>query len=192
VIVLASRSPQRRALLTSLGIEFRVVASRVDEGAEPVRNARDKAEDVAGRAGIPAGGAVLGCDTEVLRDGAALGKPGDAAAARDMLRSLAGREHEVQSAIALITESGVQERLSITRVRMRTLPPEALDWYLSTGDWRERAGGYAIQGAGAALVEGIDGDYTGVVGLPLAALVDALNAAGLAPWSPGGVQYSGG
>jgi septum formation protein len=186
MIILASRSPQRRALLSSLRLEFRVVVSGVEEGADPARNARVKAEDVARRAGIPAGGAVLGCDTEVVRDGVALGKPADIAAAGDMLRSLAGREHEVQSAIALITDAGVQERLSTTRVRMRTLSPDALDWYLGTGEWRERAGGYAIQGAGAALVDGIDGDYTGVVGLPLPALVDALNAAGLAPWTSGG------
>jgi septum formation protein len=66
---------------------------------------------------------------------------------------------------------------------MRSLSPAALDWYVGTGEWRERAGGYAIQGAGAALIEGIDGDYSGVVGLPLPAVVDALGAAGLAPWS---------
>jgi septum formation protein len=166
-----------------LGIEFRVVVSGVDEGADPVRNARAKALDVAERVGVPPGGAVLGCDTEVVRDGVALGKPADAPAARRMVGSLAGRDHEVRSAITLITDAGTHERLSVTRVRMRSLSPAALDWYVGTGEWRERAGGYAIQGAGAALIEGIDGDYSGVVGLPLPAVVDALGAAGLAPWS---------
>ena len=182
MIVLASRSPQRRALLGSLGVDFRVVVADVDEGPDPQVNARAKARAVAARAGIPRGGAVLGCDTEVLCDGAALGKPADAEAALAMLRSLAGREHAVQSAVALVTADRLRERVSTTTVRMRVRDDALLSWYVGTGEWRERAGGYAIQGAGAALVEGIAGDHSNVVGLPLGAVVDLLHEAGLAPW----------
>lgn len=185
MIILASRSPQRRALLASIGVDFRVVVSSIDEGTDPLANARAKAEDVAARAGVSAGGVVVGCDTEVVVDGAALGKPADAAAARTMLRGLSGRTHEVTSGLVVIGADGRQERLAVTRVHMRTIPEPMLQWYLATGEWRERAGGYAIQGAGASLVERVDGDYTAVVGLPLAALVDALTAIRLAPWDEG-------
>lgn len=183
MIILASRSPQRRALLASLGVDFRVVVSAVDEGTDPARNARAKAEDVVRRVGVPAGGAVLGCDTEVMRDGSALGKPADRDEAARMLASIGGRWHEVVSAVALIAEDGIHERASVTRVRMRPLAEPVLGWYLDTGEWRERAGGYAIQGTGAALIERIEGDHSGVIGLPLASLIDALAAAGLAPWT---------
>ncbi len=196
MIILASRSPQRRALLTGIGVEFRALPAGVDEGADPLENARLKAEHVVGRVGVPPGGAVLGADTEVILDGEALGKPADAAAARAMLERLAGRAHEVRTAIVLIGEGARREVVSTTRVHMRTAGPEILDWYTGTGEWSDRAGGYAIQGAGAALVERVDGDYTNVVGLPVAAVVSALDALGMAPWaahrarSP--AQYSGG
>jgi septum formation protein len=99
----------------------------------------------------------------------------------------------VVSAVALLTQAGPEERVSVTRVLMRPLPDRVIEWYLGTGEWRERAGGYAIQGAGAALIERIDGEHSGVVGLPLACLADALDAAGLAPWSAArGPQYRGG
>lgn len=185
MIVLASRSPQRRALLASLGVEFRVVVSRVDEGADPMANARAKAEDVAARAGVPPGGAVLGSDTEVVVDGVALGKPADAGAARAMLERLAGRAHEVRTGLVLIGEDRRHEALAVTRVHMRAAGPAQLDWYVGTGEWRDRAGGYAIQGAGAALVARVDGDPTAVMGLPVAALVEGLDELRLAPWSGG-------
>lgn len=186
MIILASRSPQRRALLRSLGVEFRALPADVDEGADPLDNARMKAEHVARRAGVPVGGAVLGCDTEVIAGGAALGKPADATAARGMLARLAGRVHEVRSGLVLIGERGRHESLAVARVHMRAAGPAMLDWYVATGEWRDRAGGYAIQGAGAALVERVDGDPTAVVGLPLADVVTALEALGLAPWGAPG------
>jgi len=137
---------------------------------------------VAGRAGVPAGGAVLGADTTVVVDGEGLGKPGDAAGARRMLAALSGREHEVVTAIVLIGGGGERERVDRTAVRVRALGEQALDWYVASGEWRDRAGGYAIQGLGAAIVEAVHGDYTTVVGLPVAALLDLLDQAGLAPW----------
>jgi len=183
MIVLASRSPQRRALLAALGVPFRVVVSRAAEGVDARANALAKARDVAARSGVPAGGAVLGADTEVVVEGRALGKPADRAAAAEMLRLLSGRAHEVHSAIALLAEGRERLATAVARVHVRELAPPALEWYLDTGEWRERAGGYAIQGAGAALVERVDGDYTAVVGLPVAELTSALVELGLAPWS---------
>jgi septum formation protein len=182
VILLASRSPQRRALLAALGVPFRVAVSRVAEGADAEANALAKARDVAARVGVPPGGAVLGADTEVLVDGRALGKPADREQAGEMLRLLSGRVHEVHSAIALVGEHRERRALAVARVRFRALPPTAVEWYLGTGEWRERAGGYAIQGAGAALVERVEGDYTAIVGLPVAELVTALLELGLGPW----------
>lgn len=183
MILLASRSPQRRALLGALGVPFRVLVSNAPEGADALENARAKARAVVERAGVPPGGAVLGADTEVLLEGRALGKPADAAAARRMLAALGGRAHVVETAMVLVSaagEAGVRDR---TTVHVRPLDDAMIDWYVGTGEWRERAGAYAIQGAGAALVERIEGDHSTVVGLGLAALAGMLEAAGLAPWS---------
>ncbi|MBA2506940.1 MAG: septum formation protein Maf [Thermoleophilaceae bacterium] len=165
-LVLASRSPQRRAILEQLGVDFEVVDPQVEEirSAESPRvlveeNARRKAAAAAGEL-------VLGVDTVVVLDGRIIGKPGDGSQAREHLEALSGREHEVWSGICL---SG-QVSHAVTRVRFNPLLDEDLDWYLATGEWRERAGGYAIQGKGAALVAEIAGDYWNVVGLPVAEL----------------------
>jgi septum formation protein len=182
VILLASRSPQRRALLGALGVPFRVVVARVEEGNDALANARAKAREVAGRAGVPPGGAVLGADTEVLLDGRPLGKPPDEPSARAMLAALSGRVHTVETACVLVTEAGERELREAALVSVRALGPAAIDWYASTGEWRDRAGGYAIQGAGAALVERIEGDHSTVVGLPLGRLVPLLAELGLGPW----------
>ena len=187
MILLASRSPQRRALLGAMRVEFRVVVSRVDEGADPVANARAKAEDVVARVGpLGAGDAVIGADTEVLLDGRALGKAADRGEAEAMLRALSGRVHSVVSAVFIRTSTTAREVHDETRVTFRPLPDGLLAWYLDGGEWRERAGAYAIQGAGAALVERIEGSYATVVGLPVAALGAALEDLGLAPWTAGG------
>ncbi len=116
---------------------------------------------------------VLGCDTLVALDGVIYGKPGDERAARASLAALSGATHEVVSGIALLL-GGEEQRTAVARttVRFRVLGQDLLDWYLATGEWRGRAGGYAIQGAGAALVLAVEGDYENVVGLPLAALLD--------------------
>ena len=172
-MILASGSPQRRAILAQLGVEFRVEPPEIEElsRGEPrhvVReNALRKARAVAARAER-----VLGSDTAVVLDGRILGKPADEAEAETFLRRLSGRTHEVMSGIALREPDGVERSdVAVTRVRFRRLEQPVLDWYLGTGEWQGRAGAYAIQGRGAALVEEIDGDYTAVVGLPVAALL---------------------
>jgi septum formation protein len=129
-------------------------------------NARRKALAVDGEL-------VLGADTVVALDGEPLGKPRDAAQAREYLGRLAGRRHEVVGGIALVRGGVVvAEAVVVTAVDFRAVEPERLDWYVATGEWEGRAGGYAIQGKGAALVAGIEGDYLNVVGLPLARLLD--------------------
>jgi septum formation protein len=171
VLVLASRSPQRRAILAQLGIEFRVEEPDVEElsQGEPrelvVENARRKARAVAGDK-------VLGADTAVVLDDRVFGKPADEAEAREFLAQLAGREHEVHGGICLRDASGEQTGHAVTRVRFRTLEQREIDWYLASGEWRERAGGYAIQGRGAALVAHVEGDYLNVVGLPATELLE--------------------
>ena len=117
------------------------------------------------------GALVLGVDTIVALDGLVYGKPADAVQARATLRALSGREHTVFSGVCLIADG--QERCAVadTRVRFRELSEAVIDWYVASEEWRERAGGYAIQGRGAALVAGIDGDYSNVVGLPVATLL---------------------
>jgi septum formation protein len=150
-------------------------------------NARGKARDVARREGVPPGGAVLAADTEVVLDGRTLGQPADAGAARAMLRRLSGRAHHVMTGVAVIGADGVlREGVEVTEVRFRALDEDTLRWYLATGEWRGRAGGYAVQGAGAALVAAVAGDHTGVVGLPLGLTLDLLAAAGVNPLGAAG------
>ncbi len=142
------------------------------EDGDPVQvalgNASRKAASVRGDARE----LVLGCDTVVSADGRLYGKPADERAARATLERLSGRTHEVVSGLVLLR--GGQERTAVacTRVSFRELTPRLLEWYLARDEWRGRAGAYAIQGAGAALVLAVEGDYENVVGLPLAALID--------------------
>jgi septum formation protein len=178
-LILASRSPQRRAILTQLGLPFRVVEPTYEERPlalspqELVQEySRGKARSVSGD------GPVLGVDTEVAVDGRVYGKPADEAAARTMLAELAGREHLVVSGLTLIAGDREQTGLSVTSVRFRPLEADEIEAYVAAGEWQGRAGGYAIQGRGAALVERIEGDYFNVVGLPVALLVTFLRAAG--------------
>jgi septum formation protein len=174
-LILASRSPQRRAILEQLGVAFRVEAPDVEEltGGDPRRLVRENALRKA-RAVAHSGGAdrVLGADTAVVLDGHAFGKPQDESEAETFLRRLSGRTHEVMTGIAVREPDGAERSdVAVTRVRFRRLEPRDLAWYLATEEWRERAGAYAIQGRGAALVEEIEGDYWNVVGLPVAALL---------------------
>jgi septum formation protein len=115
---------------------------------------------------------VIGCDTVVVLDGHIHGKPADAEGARATLAALSGRTHTVVSGLAVL--AGSEERTAVARtdVSFRELDERLLDWYVATDEWRGRAGGYAIQGAGAALVRAVAGDYENVVGLPVAALLD--------------------
>jgi septum formation protein len=168
MIVLASTSPQRRAILEQLQIPFRVVAPAYEEvGADPVEHAVGKARSVEGGEN-----AVLGVDTVVVLDGEVLGKPAGADDASSMLGRLGGRTHEVVSGLCLRTDDWEESGLAVTAVTFRGLTTDEIADYVAAGEWQGRAGAYAIQGLGAALVERIDGDYLNVVGLPAPLLLD--------------------
>ena len=145
--------------------------------------ALDKARAVAARLGE---GIVLGADTVVTIDGEVLGKPADPAHARAMLRRLRGREHEVITGVAVVdARSGRAERTAVTsRVRMAASSDDDIDAYVATGEPLDKAGAYAIQGAGGVLVEGYEGSYSNVVGLPLAETARLLAAFGVAVSEP--------
>ena len=187
-VVLASASPRRLELLTSLGLDVRVRPSDVPEGDRPgyaprelaALHARTKCEFVAA---LEPDAVVVAADTVVDLDGASLGKPEDAAAARATLRALAGREHVVHTAYVVIARGRALAGVSSTRVRFVRLDDATIDAYVESGDPMDKAGAYGIQGPGAALVERIDGDFYTVMGLPLGELVRRLPELGymLAP-----------
>ena len=170
-LILASTSPRRRAILEQLRIPFDVVVPRYDErSGDPVEHAVGKARSVGPFDDRP----VLGCDTEVICGGRVYGKAESEAEAEAMLESLAGKTHEVVSGLALITPAWEEVHREVTRVTFRPLTARDLASYVASGEWEGRAGAYAIQGRGAALVEQIEGDYLNVVGLPGALLVRLL------------------
>lgn len=182
-LVLASASPQRRAILERLGVSFTVRPTHVEEikrgepGEVAVQNALLKARAAHAKpagAGEPGeiGETVLGCDTLVALDGQIYGKPADEYEARATLGALSGVTHTVLSGVALLSAGREQVALARTQVEFRHYGEELIDWYVAGGEWRGRAGGYAIQGVGAVLVRAIHGDYENVVGLPLATLLD--------------------
>jgi septum formation protein len=172
-LVLASTSPQRRAILEQLAIPFELVAPDFVEApdGDPLEHAAGKARSVDG-----AGRPVLGVDTVVVCGGRLIGKPRDAADAAQMLQSLGGRTHEVVSGLCLRTPEWEELHSETTTVTFRTLSDADIERYLTAREWEGRAGAYAIQGLGASLVERIDGDYLNVVGLPAALLVRLLAA----------------
>jgi septum formation protein len=173
VIILASTSPQRRAILEQLRIPFEIVPPTYEEvGEDPVEHAVGKARSVDG-GGVP----VLGVDTVVVLDGAVLGKPADPDEATSMLGRLSGRTHEVVSGICLRTAAWEEVGRAVTAVTFRQLTACEVADYVAGGEGEGRAGGYAIQGYGASLVERIEGDYLNVVGLPAALLLEALSRA---------------
>jgi septum formation protein len=188
-LVLASKSPRRREILGWLGLEFEVVEPDVEEltdGADPeglvLGNARLKALAGLEALGDGAGEAVvLGVDTDVFVDDEMLGQPPDRAAAEERLRRLSGRAHEVLSGLCLlgpkaegIPGAPVRERSGVARstVAFRELDDATIRRYLDSGEWRGRAGGYAIQGLGSMLVDRVEGDFSNVVGLPIRLLLD--------------------
>jgi septum formation protein len=180
-LLLASTSPQRRAILEQLGLPFDVVAPRYVEhdppDADPVELVRTHAAGKARSVGAEADGRpVLGVDTCVTLDGAVYGKPADAADAEAMLERLGGRTHTVVSGLCLLTSGWEVLEHESTAVRFRELTPRDIAWYIAEGEWEGRAGGYAIQGRGGRLVDRIEGDYLNVVGLPGALLVRVLAA----------------
>lgn len=172
---LASRSPRRAALLSGLGVAFEVVAADVDERALPGETAAAYTRRVASLKAVAArtrcgdDRPVLGADTTVTLDGELFGKPCDHAAARAMLRRLAGRWHDVVSAVVLIAPGGAEHVAVVaTRVEFVAFDDAVIDAYWASGEPMDKAGAYAIQGLGGALVRRIEGSYSAVVGLPLA------------------------
>jgi septum formation protein len=187
-LILASASPRRRELLAGLGLRFTVRAADVDEtprAGEPpagyvLRLAREKAAAVAQSGSGEEW--VLAADTTVVVDGEILGKPLDDEDARRMLRRLSGREHEVLTGVALLESRGAETReashVETSRVRMAALRESDIAWYAATGEPRDKAGAYAIQGLGALFVEAVSGNYSNVVGLPVPAVYRLFAALG--------------
>jgi septum formation protein len=173
-LVLASSSPQRREILAGLGVSFEVRASDVLEGDEgpPRAVAQENALRKALACPRAGGEIVLGVDTLVATELEIWGKPPNAEAATETLRRLSGRTHEVVSGFAVVDDDGVRAGHEVTLVTFRPLADEEIAWYVAAGEWEGRAGGYAIQGRGGALVARIEGDYLNVVGLPVSALLD--------------------
>ena len=187
VLRLASASPRRQELLTQIGVPHAVAVADIDEdvrSGEAVtayveRVARAKAEAVWQRLrDLP----VLGADTTVVLDGASLGKPRDRAHGLAMLEGLAGREHQVLTAVALVTAAGTQCVTSVSTVRMRRSSPQERARYWDSGEPRDKAGGYAIQGLGAVFIESLQGSYSGVMGLPLFETAQLLARASVPCW----------
>ena len=171
LVVLASRSPQRRAILEQLGVDFEVRPADVEEieDGDPFVAAT---ENAVRKARAVAGDLVLGADTVVALEDQILGQPADEGRAYEFVRALAGRTHLVIGGLAV--RRGDEERTGsvATVVTFRDLEPSEIERYVASGEWRGRAGGYAIQGRGATLVRTIEGDYLNVVGLSVAALLE--------------------
>jgi septum formation protein len=188
VLRLASASPRRRELLMQIGVPHAVDVADVDEAllsGEAVtvyveRVARAKAQTVWQRQrDLP----VLAADTIVVLDGVSLGKPRDRAHGLAMLEALAGREHRVLTAVALVTATTTRCVTSASTVRMRASTPQERDRYWGTGEPCDKAGGYAIQGLGAVFIESLQGSYSGVMGLPLFETAQLLAAANVPCWN---------
>lgn len=179
-ITLASGSPQRSEILRKLGVDFDVVVPGVEEltGGDPevevVENARRKARAVADSSPAPTGPArlVIACDTDVVLDGKALGKPADEVEAREYLDRMSGRPHVVMSGLVVLPDGEERSGLEETTVVFKDLDEAAKERYVRFGEWRGRSGGYAIQTLGSTLVERIEGSVSNVVGLPVGLLTE--------------------
>jgi septum formation protein len=187
MIRLASASPRRRELLTQIGVQYVVTVPQVDETALPgerphdyvQRIARSKAEAVWSN---DRSLAVVSADTTVVLDGTMFGKPADRTEAMEMLARLSGRTHDVLTAVAVAHAGGLGMRMSVSGVRFRALTVEECAAYWETGEPRDKAGGYAIQGLAAVFVESMTGSYSGVMGLPLFETAALLREAGVPTW----------
>lgn len=171
-VTLASGSPQRREILEKLGLSFEVVVPGVEElsGGEPevevLENARMKAKAVE-REGV-----VIACDTDVVLDQRALGKPADETEAREYLDRMSGRPHEVLSGLVVLVDGEERGGLERTTVAFKELSPDEKDRYVRFGEWRGRSGGYAVQTLGSTLVARLEGSVSNVVGLPVGLLFE--------------------
>ncbi|CAI8875176.1 nucleoside triphosphate pyrophosphatase YhdE [Pseudomonas sp. IT-347P] len=189
-LYLASGSPRRRELLTQIGVPFTAISADIDETPLPEespsayveRLARGKAE--AGRRTVVSVQpfCVLGADTAVVLDGKILGKPVDEADACAMLRMLSGKEHEVLTAIAVFEGERCDSRVVRSRVRFRPISIEETAAYWASGEPRDKAGGYGIQGLGAVFVASLNGSYSAVVGLPVCETAELLGHFGIPCW----------
>ena len=185
VLVLASRAPRRRELLWQIGVAHRVAGADIDERVLPGETPADCVQRLAlakARTVPPAGLPVLAADTAVVLDGQMLGKPGDRADGVAMLRRLSGRAHRVLTAVALVDGHGSRLALSASEVEFRVLSGAECERYWESGEPRDKAGGYAIQGLGAVFVSALRGSYSGVMGLPLFETAALLDAAGVPCW----------
>ncbi len=174
-LILASRSPQRKAILEQLDIPFEILVVDVDEltAGDPVEVAEANALAKANAAALQRPGrTILGVDTVVALDGEIYGKPSSPRHAEETLKRLSGRTHEVVSGLALLKPGNPQVVHEVTKVTFRVLDDSLIRRYVNTGEWSGRAGGYAIQGQGAGLVRRIMGDYLNVVGLPVGKMLD--------------------
>ena len=198
-IYLASRSPRRRELLTQIGVRFAVVEAEVDETCRPGEHPEDYVLRVAlekarqAHAALPAGDSrpVLGADTTVVVEERILGKPATAEDCLAMMQSLSGRSHRVLTAVALIAPDGERTDLSESRVTFRSLTRDECLRYWLTGEPQDKAGGYGIQGLGALFIAGLNGSYSGVMGLPLFETGRLLGQAGIELISNTAVRASG-
>ncbi len=186
-LVLASRSPRRRKLLDMLGIPHLVDPVEIDERVRAGEGPHAYASRLA-REKAAAGGTrhpeqwVLGADTVVVLGGDILGKPRSVEEAESMLARLAGKQHLVITAVALARQADLFEASDATSVWFRPIPAEIIRAYVQTGEPMDKAGSYAIQGRGAVLIERVEGDYFGVMGLPVRLVIDLMQAAGI-PYS---------
>jgi septum formation protein len=171
-VVLASGSPRRRELLDQLGIVFSVRAADIDEsvleGEDPVTYVARLSREKAAAVPVDPGTLVIAADTTVDVDGAILGKPADAAEARAMLAAMSGRRHHVHTGVTLRLDGRAATEVTTTAVDVVVIDEATAAWYVATGEPFDKAGGYAIQGAGGVLVAAVTGSVSNVVGLPLA------------------------
>lgn len=189
-LYLASGSPRRRELLTQIGVPFITLSASIDETPLPAEAASGYVERLAlekARAGLASlertdAAVVLGADTAVVVDGRILGKPVDRADALAMLDALSGREHEVLTAVALVSVAREDAHVVTSRVRMRALAPGEAQAYWQTGEPQDKAGSYAIQGLAGVFVTQLEGSYSAVVGLPLCETAQMLDAFGISCW----------
>jgi septum formation protein len=187
-LILASASPRRRELLEAAALKFDVVTSDVEEvrghGEEVHRYVERLALEKAGSVARRHPGAwVIAADTVVWLEGEVLEKPTDRAHAIEMLERIAGRQHVVYTATALVNEELGWERVTVTttEVEMVRMQPEEIEWYVDTGEPMDKAGSYAVQGIGAMFIDAVRGNYTNVVGLPLSTLFGMMRDAGIDP-----------
>lgn len=174
-IYLASRSPRRRELLSQMAVDFAVLIADVDESVEPGESPQDYVQRIAtekARAGVSLLAAedkkpVLAADTAVIVDQTIFGKPVNDDDARRMLKMLSGHTHQVMTALALASENDLKTALSVSEVRFAAMTEAEIDWYIQTGEGRDKAGSYAVQGLGAIFIDQIQGSYSGIMGLPV-------------------------